>query len=56
MKQDLQGKLIYFPRSADATGEKDRLLACKPFCRSDSDGGVFYLAELWMSALVSISH
>lgn len=41
MKQDLQGKVIHFPRSADTIGEKDKLLACKPLCRSDSDGAAF---------------
>lgn len=41
MKQDLQGKVIHFPRSADIIGKKDKLLACKPLCRSDADGAVF---------------
>lgn len=36
LKQDLQGKVIYFPRSADVIGKKDKILNCKPLCSSDS--------------------
>lgn len=42
MKQDLQGKVIYFPRSADIIGEKKKnILGYNLLCKSDSGDAFF---------------